>query len=94
VPLATKVTIYKVLVSSVLLYGSHAWAMMAAQLQQLEPMQRQHLRHIRGRARWRVSPTAAVLAGAARVAAAPVPAAPTAGAAGRRSAWLAPPVPA
>jgi hypothetical protein len=93
VPLTTKVTIYKVLVSSVLLYGSHAWAPTPAQLQRLELVQRQHLRHILGRARWRVSPIAAALAGAARVAAAPVAAASTTGNGPRRSTRLAAPVP-
>ena len=92
-PLTTKVTIYKVLVSSVLLYGSHAWAPTPAQLQRLELVQRQHLRHILGRARWRVSPIAAALAGAARVAAAPMAAASTTVNGPRRSARLAAPVP-
>ena len=46
VQLSTKMRIYRSLVSSVLLYGAHSWALTAAQLERLEVVQRKQLRQI------------------------------------------------
>ena len=45
---ATKMKVYRPLVSQVLLYGSHCWPLAAAQLEQLEALQHRHLRRILG----------------------------------------------
>ena len=44
----TKMVIYRELVSQMLLYGAHSWALTASQLEQLEVLQRHHLRQIQG----------------------------------------------
>ena len=45
---ATRITVYKVMVVSVLLYGSEAWALTASQLERLEVFHRACLRRILG----------------------------------------------
>jgi hypothetical protein len=50
--LGTRMKVYRCLVTSVLLYGSEAWAVTAAQLQRLEVFHHRCLRHIVG---WRLS---------------------------------------
>jgi hypothetical protein len=54
--LGTKLSIYRSLVSSVLLYGAHSWAPSRAQLERLEKLQRSQLRRILGRSKWQVAP--------------------------------------
>ena len=52
-----KMRIYRVMVSTVLLYGAHCWAPTAAQLERLEVLQRQHLRSLLGKKlAWSVPP--------------------------------------
>ena len=43
-----KMQVYRVMVSQVLLYGSHSWNLTAEQLEHLEILQRQHFRRILG----------------------------------------------
>lgn len=56
VAVGTKMRILRAMVSSVLLYGAHSWALSAAQLEKLELVQRKQLRHILGKASWMVLP--------------------------------------
>jgi hypothetical protein len=48
IPRITRITVYKVMVISVLLYGSEAWALTARQLERLEVFHRACLRRILG----------------------------------------------
>lgn len=52
VQLSTKMRVYRAMVASVLLYGAHSWALSPPQLERLETLQREQLRHILGRSRW------------------------------------------
>lgn len=56
IQLDTKLHIYRALVSSVLLYGAHSWALTQPQLERLEVLQRKQLRQILGSASWAVPP--------------------------------------
>eukprot|EP00887_Chlorella_sp_A99_P003058 scaffold9.g3058.t1 len=56
VPLDTKLTIYHAMVSSVLLYGAHSWALSEPQLKKLETWQHKRLRVLLGRRTWTVPP--------------------------------------
>jgi hypothetical protein len=48
IQLGTKMRIYRAMVSSVLLYGGHSWALTAPQLDRLEKLQRRQLRQVLG----------------------------------------------
>ena len=56
IALPTKLRIYAAMVRSVLLYGADNWALTPVQLEQLELLQRSHLRRILGRSSWKVPP--------------------------------------
>lgn len=56
IALPTKLRIYAAMVRSVLLYGAHSWPLTPAQLEELEVLQRSHLRRILGRSSWKVPP--------------------------------------
>ena len=56
ITLDTKLRTYTAMVRSVLLYGTHSWALTPAQLEDLERLQRKHLSRILGRSSWQVPP--------------------------------------
>ena len=56
IQLSTKMRIYRAMVSSVLLYAGHSWAVTAPQLEELEVLQRKQLRSILGPESWVVAP--------------------------------------
>lgn len=56
IKIGTKMRIYRAMVSSVLLYAGHSWAVTAPQLEELEVLQRKQLRNILGPASWAVAP--------------------------------------
>jgi len=56
IQLPTKLRIYRAMVSSVLLYAAHSWALTDAQLERLEVAQRAQLRRMVGSLSWKVPP--------------------------------------